>query len=165
MILFIFRVQYSGFLFRVIVIAINTLFLEHETKDCIHYRISLCIPCSLVSQAYYKRKLSSYNFTVYSLSDGKGTCFLWNETEGQRGSCEIHVATCLHLYLNSLSPCTEQVTLFSDSCIGQNRNKFVVMVLMDFLEVNNIWMSNRDNCIRFAYSCHRCNERDLFPLE
>jgi hypothetical protein len=26
-------------------------------------------PCSLVSQAYYKRKLSSYNFTVYSLSD------------------------------------------------------------------------------------------------
>ena len=32
-----------------------------------------------------------------------------------------------------------------------------VMVLMDFLEVNNIWMSNRDNCIRFAYSCHRCN--------
>ena len=30
-------------------------------------------PCSLVSQAYYKRKLSSYNFTVYSLSDGKGT--------------------------------------------------------------------------------------------
>ena len=62
-------------------------------------------PCSLVSQAYYKRKLSSYNFTVYSLSDGKGTCFLWNETEGQRGSCEI--ATCLHLYLNSLSPCTE----------------------------------------------------------
>jgi hypothetical protein len=38
-------------------------------------------PFSLVSQAYYKRKLSSYNFTVYSLSDGKGTCFLWNETD------------------------------------------------------------------------------------
>jgi hypothetical protein len=85
-------------------------------------------PFSLVSQAYYKRKLSSYNFTVYSLSDGKGTCFLWNETEGQQGSCEI--ATCLHLYLNSLSPCTEQVTLFSDSCIGQNRSKFVASALL-----------------------------------
>ena len=68
-------------------------------------------PCSLVSQAYYK-----------------GTCFLWNETEGQRGSCEI--AKCLHLYLNSLNPCTEQVTLFSDSCIGQNRNKFVASALL-----------------------------------
>ena len=85
----------------------------------------LPIPCSLVSQAYYKRKLSSYNFTVYSLSDGKGTCFFWNETDGQQGSCGI--AACLHLYLNSLSSCTEQ---FSDSCIGQNRNTFVASSLL-----------------------------------
>jgi hypothetical protein len=85
----------------------------------------LPIPCSLVSQTYYKRKLSSYNFTVYSLSDGKGTCFFWNETDGQQGSCGI--AACLHLYLNSLSSCTEQ---FSDSCIGQNRNTFVASALL-----------------------------------
>ena len=31
------------------------------------------------------------------------------------------------------------------------------MVLMDFLEVNNIWMSNRDDWIRVASSCHRRN--------
>ena len=28
-------------------------------------------PCGLVSQLYYKRKLSVYKFTTYSLSDGK----------------------------------------------------------------------------------------------
>jgi hypothetical protein len=33
----------------------------------------LTTPCSLASQVYYKKKLSSYNVTVYSLSDGKGT--------------------------------------------------------------------------------------------
>ena len=31
-------------------------------------------PCSLVSQVYYKRKLSCYNLSFYSLGD-KGTCF------------------------------------------------------------------------------------------
>jgi hypothetical protein len=60
-----------------------------------HLRMSvLPTPCSLVSQAYYKRKLSSYNFTVYSLSDGKGTCFLWNETEGYPTDSE-HI----HMYI------------------------------------------------------------------
>ena len=29
-------------------------------------------PCGLVSQLYYKRKLSVYNFTIYSLADRKG---------------------------------------------------------------------------------------------
>ena len=58
--------------------------------------------CSLVSQAYYKRKLSCYNLSLHSLGDNKGTCFLWNETEGQRGFCEV--ATCLHNYINSLPP-------------------------------------------------------------
>lgn len=57
------------------------------------------MPCSLVSQVYYKRKLSCYNLSFYSLGD-KGTCFLWNETDGERGSCEV--ATCLHKYVTSL---------------------------------------------------------------
>jgi hypothetical protein len=104
MILFIFRVQCSGFLFRVIVIAINTLVLfgnmkrkivfiteylsvfskqrgrqekQKDKEDAQKYNhihtatfdleAVLPTPCSLVSQAYYKRKLSSYNFTVSHL--------------------------------------------------------------------------------------------------
>ena len=59
-------------------------------------------PCSLVSQAYYKRKPSCYNLSLHSFGDNKGTCFLWNETEGQRRSCEV--TTCLHNYINSLPP-------------------------------------------------------------
>jgi hypothetical protein len=98
----------------------------------------LTTPCSLASQVYYKTKFQVTILLYIPLVMEKG---LWNETEGQRGSCEI--ATCFHLYLNSLSPCTEQVTLFSDSCIGQNRNKFVASALLHavctstYLEVVN----------------------------
>ncbi|MEW8548265.1 MAG: hypothetical protein AB2693_32575, partial [Candidatus Thiodiazotropha sp.] len=88
----------------------------------------LPIPCSLVSQVYYKRKLSCYNLSVYSLGDSKASCFLWNETEGNRGSCEI--GTCLLLYLKSLPSNIDHVCFFSDSCTGQNRNRFIATALM-----------------------------------
>ena len=55
---------------------------KHVTVDL---QAVLQAPCGLVSQLYYKRKLSVYNFTVYSLGDGKGTCFIWDETEGGGG--------------------------------------------------------------------------------
>ena len=67
-------------------------------------------PCSNVSQVYYKRKLSCYKCSVYSLGDGKGYCYLWNESEGQRGSCEI--GTCLGMYIKSMPPSVKHVCLF-----------------------------------------------------
>lgn len=76
-------------------------------------------PCSLASSLYYKRKLSCYNLSVYFLSDGRATCFMWDETEGDRGSCEI--ATCLITYLKSLPSTVRHVCFYSDCCTGQNR--------------------------------------------
>ena len=67
-------------------------------------------PCSNVSQVYYKRKLSCYKYSVYSLGDGKGYCYLLNESEGQRGSCEI--GTCLGMYIKSMPPSVKHGCLF-----------------------------------------------------
>lgn len=91
----------------------------------------LSTPCSRVSQVYYKRKLNSYNLTVYSLSNKAGTCYIWNETEGMRGSCEI--ATCINLHLKSLPVNIKHVCLYSDSCIGQNRNRYMALALLHTL--------------------------------
>ncbi|CAG2207374.1 unnamed protein product [Mytilus edulis] len=91
-------------------------------------------PCSLVSQVYYKRKLSCYNLSFYSLGDNKGTCYLWNETEGERGSCEV--ASCLHKYITSLPPYVRHISFYSDNCMGQNRNKFVAAALLYSVKVN-----------------------------
>ena len=84
-------------------------------------------PCSLVSQQYYKRKLGVYNLSVFSLGDKKCTCFMWNETEGKKSSCEI--GTCLYVYLRSLPRSVNHVILYSDSCGGQNRNQYVSAAL------------------------------------
>jgi len=86
----------------------------------------LSTPCSLVSQAYYKRKLSCYNLSMYSLGDNIGKYYLWSETDGERGSCEV--ATCLHKYINSLPQYVKHVSLFSDNCMGQNRTSFLPLL-------------------------------------
>lgn len=88
----------------------------------------LTTPCSLVSQAYYKRKLCCCNLSFYSLRNNKGTCYLWNETEGERGSSEV--GTCLYKYVNSFPPHISHICFYSDNCMGQNRNKFVSSALL-----------------------------------
>lgn len=91
----------------------------------------LTTPCSLVGELYYKRKLCCYNLSFYSLGNSIATCYLWDETQGRRGSCEI--GSCILLHLNSLSTATskvEEVTYYSDTCGGQNRNQFVASALM-----------------------------------
>ena len=94
-------------------------------------------PCSKVSQMYYKRKLNCFNLSVYSLGDGKAVNYLWNEIEGQRGSCEV--ASCLHKYISSLPPSVDHVILYSDTCTGQNRNQYVSAALMNAVcQVPNI---------------------------
>lgn len=85
----------------------------------------LTTPCSLVSELYYSRKLSCYNLTIYSLGDNHVFCHVWDETQGKRGSSEI--STCL--LKNTVSACqtkrVKEIVYFSDTCGGQNRNKFV----------------------------------------
>lgn len=60
------------------------------------------------SALFYKRKLSTYNFTIYDMVSKQGNCFMWNVTEGGRGSCEI--ASCIQLYFKSLPAEAAEVT-------------------------------------------------------
>ena len=86
----------------------------------------LSTPCGLVSRLYYKRKLS-YNLSFYTQFNKQDTCYLWNETDGSKGSSEV--ATCLSLFLNSIWPPITSVS-FSDTCEGPNRNKRVCAALV-----------------------------------
>ena len=86
------------------------------------------------SQIYYKRKLSVFNFTIHEASSLNGYCYLWDETEGNRGAAEI--ATCLIRYLNSLPPEVSHVSAFCDTCAGQNRNQFLAAALLHTVQTN-----------------------------
>ncbi|XP_041474507.1 uncharacterized protein LOC121423251 isoform X2 [Lytechinus variegatus] len=96
----------------------------------------LSCPAASASVLYYKRKLSSYNFTVYDQYDHEGKCFIWNELNGKRGSCEI--GTCLLKHLSELPERVQHVTLFSDCCGGQNRNKFIAATLLYAVRTTSI---------------------------
>ncbi|CAH1992646.1 unnamed protein product [Acanthoscelides obtectus] len=88
----------------------------------------LPIPFAGDSQVYYKSHLNVYNLTIYDCSNKDGICYVWDETHGSKGSSEI--GTCLYKYLQSLPQTVEHVATFSDTCGGQNRNKFVSAAML-----------------------------------
>jgi hypothetical protein len=89
----------------------------------------LQVPCSDVSLMYYKRKLCCYNLTVYEQAPPNDAyCYLWSEVDGKRGSNEI--GTCLFKYLTELPPEITEISMFSDTCGGQNRNQNVTAILL-----------------------------------
>ena len=84
-------------------------------------------PCSEASPMYHKRKLVVYNLTVYEYTSLNGHCYVWNEVNGNRGSCEIGII--LLSYLRSLPNHITEVSLTSDSRGGQNRNQFIATAI------------------------------------
>lgn len=88
----------------------------------------LITPKMFVSDAYYSRKLSTYNFTTHDLASRNVQCYLWHETEAKRGSCEI--STCLNMHNREMGD-KDEIIYYSDSCTGQQRNlQFCIMCLL-----------------------------------
>lgn len=88
----------------------------------------LQLPFSSVSQFYYSRKLCVYNLTFYE-GDGKNAyCYVWNELNGKRGSNEI--GSSILRYIQTLKEEITHLSLFSDTCSGQNRNQQVAAALL-----------------------------------
>ncbi|GFO32251.1 DNA repair protein rhp54 [Plakobranchus ocellatus] len=69
-------------------------------------------PKSNESCLYYKRKLNTYNLTVFDFDDVQARNFVWNERQAKRGSNEI--ASCVYKYLlNKAAEGKRKVYLFS----------------------------------------------------
>ncbi|KAK5639730.1 hypothetical protein RI129_010541 [Pyrocoelia pectoralis] len=84
---------------------------------------------------YYSRKYAVFNETVYESGTRNGICFLWGESDGNRGSNEI--CSIIFKYLESLDGKTtlKHVSLYCDSCSGQNRNRAMLAMLQQFVHV------------------------------
>ncbi|CAF4889569.1 unnamed protein product [Pieris macdunnoughi] len=87
----------------------------------------LQLPYSGVSLFYYSRKICVYNLTIY-LASGEAHCYTWNELNGKRGSNEI--GSILLIFLQSLPVTVTSVSLFCDTCGGQDRNQQVAAMLL-----------------------------------
>lgn len=81
-------------------------------------------PQSEVSIFYYKRKLATYNFTIFDMGKRVGYCYVWNETIGRKGSNEISSFVFDFIKMKVQEGYTE-FNFYSDSCGGQNKNRIV----------------------------------------
>lgn len=116
----------------------------------------LTLPYCEDSQLYYSRKLSVYNFTIHD-STNTGICNVWDEMNGSKGANEI--GTCLLQYFRTLEPSIKIVTLYCDTCGGQNRNQFIVGALL--LAVNADDYGNMETIdLKYMESGHSMLECD-----
>lgn len=83
---------------------------------------------------YYSRKYSQYNLTIYESTTRRALCYLWGEGDANRGCNEI--ATCIQNYLMDIDEkkTIKTVSLFCDSCCGQNKNHAMIGMLHHFIE-------------------------------
>ncbi|CAK1588598.1 unnamed protein product [Parnassius mnemosyne] len=117
----------------------------------------LQIPSTKVGLLYYTRKLTVYNLTLYeSALPNEAYCFVWTEVHGKKGSSEV--GTILAHYLTNCIPeNVTEVSLFSDTCGGQNRNQFIAALLL--------WVINQSKQLqiiehKFLESGHSYMEAD-----
>lgn len=47
---------------------------------CFDLQAILVAPDGEVSSFYYKRRIATYNLTIYNMKNGEGTCYVWDET-------------------------------------------------------------------------------------
>ena len=83
---------------------------------------------------FYKNHLRLYNCGIQAGKQKKSTFNIWIEGKADRGSQEV--GSCLRKYIsrNSISKGVENLILWSDSCVGQNRNIQMVLLLKCIFE-------------------------------
>ena len=117
------------------------------------------LPQGDLSTLYYKSKLNVLNLTVYDIKKNICECFVWNETEGNRGVNEI--GTCILNYIQSLCEKNEgdnniEIIFYSDNFAGQQKNKF--MLALYLYAVTNLPVESITH--KFLIKGHTQNEGD-----
>lgn len=135
----------------------KTLSRSDPTLMCFTFDLQQCLPTPFLetSVSFYKRKYWTYNLTVHNCGTGSASCYLWHEAVAMRGANEI--ASCLFKEIMSLPPEVKKITLYSDTCGGQNKNFHVAAMFMAVLQLSHIEEINH----KFMVSGHSHMECDI----
>jgi len=78
-----------------------------------------------------------FKLTIYeSSTPNDAYCYTWTEVNGKRGSSEI--GSCLLKWFQSLNNEVTEVTLYSDTCGGQNRNQNILALMLFIVQKTHI---------------------------
>ncbi|KAE8746061.1 hypothetical protein FOCC_FOCC007184 [Frankliniella occidentalis] len=107
--------------------------LVGRREDCVMLSFDLqkVLPCpkSDTSVFFYKNKLSLYNLTIYESRSHIGTCYLWHAGIAKRGANEIGSCV-MKAYIQHAKEGKKEIYSFSDSCSGQNKNRYVYSMML-----------------------------------
>ena len=68
---------------------------------CFDLQQVLLTPKGFESSLYYKRRLNTYNFSLYNYETADGFCYVWNESISGRGASEM--ASCVYDFIEKSS--------------------------------------------------------------
>lgn len=94
-----------------------------------------CLPKTNIGPHFYKQKLICYNLTAHCNLNKVVYCSVWNEGICGRGG--VHLANGVIKILKEVvkdNPTVENIILWSDSCVPQNKNSFMSLALQTFLD-------------------------------
>lgn len=106
----------------------NTLLVSFDLENM------FALPRMSASSAYYRRKLNTYNMMALVHKNKQAYCAVWSENVGGRSGNEIASAVIVllkHILLDHLE--YEQLLLWSDSSVPQNRNSHISYALQHLI--------------------------------
>ena len=93
---------------------------------CFHLQNVITCPRVDISNFFYKRKLNVFNLTAHCSRKKRSNNAIWSEYCASRGGYEIASALCTILQrITEDFPDIRNLTLWSDSCVPQNRNSIM----------------------------------------
>ena len=122
---------------------------------CFDLQQVLLTPKGFESSLYYKRRLNTYNFSIYDYETAEGFCYVWNESISGRGANEM--ASCVYHFIEKYSMAGKKRFIFySDNCSSQNKNKFYISML--WYAMNKFSLRSVEH--KYLIAGHTQNEND-----
>lgn len=106
----------------------NVILISYDLQQVLN------LPKSNLSCSFYMSKLTTFNLTAKCANNNKTFCAMWNETLSGRTGNDIASALMVMLerIVNDLPKSTEMI-VYSDNCIGQNKNSYLATAFLLFL--------------------------------